>query len=128
MRTLFKVILAFLLFVIVAVGVMYVYMTRGMDELKEAQVRSISPLSLEDGVYTGAFDSGRWANTVEVTVKDRKITEIALVEDVTFSRAEISKGLFDEVIEKQDLDVEIVSGATMTCKAYLVALERALVK
>lgn len=128
MRALFKVILAFLLFVIVSVGVMFVYMTRGMDELKDVQVRSISPLSLEDGVYRGEFDSGRWANTVEVTVKDRKITDISLVEDVTFSRAEISEGLFDAVIEKQDLDVDIVSGATMTCKAYLAALEHALVK
>lgn len=128
MRTLFKVVLAFILFVIVSVGVMYVYMTRGMDELKEAQVGSISPLSLEDGIYRGALDSGRWTNSVEVTVKDKKITGITLVDDVTFSRAEISEGLFDEVIRKQDLDVEIVSGATMTCKAYLVSLERALVK
>lgn len=128
MRTVFKVILAFLLFVIVSVGVMLVYMTRGMEELKGVQVRSISPLSLEDGIYRGEFDSGRWANTVEVTVKDRKITDITLVEDVTFSKVEISEGLFDEVITKQDLDVDIVSGATMTCKAYLVALEHALVK
>ncbi|HSP46769.1 MAG TPA: FMN-binding protein [Clostridiaceae bacterium] len=128
MRTVFRVILAFILFVVVAVGVMFVYMTRGMDELQEAQVRSIAPLSLEDGVYRGEFDSGRWANTVEVTVKDRKIIDIALVEDVTFSRTEISDGLFREVIEKQDLTVDIVSGATMTCKAYLVSLDRALAK
>lgn len=126
MKTVFKVVIAFFLFVVVAVGVMFVYMTRGMDELQEAKVRSIAPLSLKDGVYRGTFDSGRWANTVEVTIKDRKITDIALVEDVTFSRAEISDGLFREVIEKQDLTVDIVSGATMTCKAYLVSLERAL--
>jgi uncharacterized protein with FMN-binding domain len=63
---------------------------------------------------------------VEVTVKDRRITDIALVEDVTFSRPEISEGIFRDVIEKQDLTVDIVSGATMTSKAYLVSLERAL--
>jgi hypothetical protein len=40
MKTLFKVVLAFLLFMVVSVGVMFVYMTRGMDELQEAQVRA----------------------------------------------------------------------------------------
>lgn len=34
--------------------------------------------------------------------------------------------LFNDVIESQTLNVDVISGATLTCKAHLKALENAL--
>ncbi|NLJ39781.1 MAG: FMN-binding protein [Candidatus Atribacteria bacterium] len=41
---------------------------------------------------------------------------------------ELSKKLFDQIIQKQSLQVDTVSNATVTCNAYLKAIENALLK
>jgi uncharacterized protein with FMN-binding domain len=84
--------------------------------------------STVDGTYTGKYDGGRWSNELSVTVKDHKITKIDVVKDVTFPKPEWTDQLFKEVIEKQSVDVDVVSGATVTSKAYLKSIENALAK
>lgn len=111
----------------------------GRNELKNMVIADIDFKKLHDGVYTGAYrgtkDSFRNA-TVEVTVdsgavREIRVTEGALAGDKQTS--EIRKGLtinnlFDEVIKSQSLDVDVISGATLTSNAHLKALENALEK
>lgn len=57
------------------------------------------------------------------------MTEGSLADDK--QETEIKKGitinhLFDEVIKSQTLQVDVISGATLTSKAHLKALEDAL--
>jgi uncharacterized protein with FMN-binding domain len=66
------------------------------------------------------------AKHIEVTVMDNKISKIVITKDVKHPISEVSKKLFDEIIKKQSLNVDIVSGATVTCKAYLKSVENAL--
>lgn len=113
-----------LIFVLVAAGGVF-YITRGLDEGAKVTVDKVDLSSVSDGVYHGKYTSGRWTNELDVTVKDHKIRDIKVVKDVTFPKPEWAQQLFNRVVEKQNTDVEVVSGATVTSKAYLKAVENA---
>jgi hypothetical protein len=69
---------------------------------------------------------------VEVTLKDRRILDVAVVDMATTnpisrdrSRAAVSR-LRGEVLSGQDAGVDVVTGATYTSNAYLHSLQAAL--
>lgn len=111
--------------------------TSGRDELKNLVVADVDFGNLKDGVYTGAYrgikDSLRNA-AVEVTVESGAVTKIRVTEGALAGdkqKNQIGKGhtinsLFDRIIENQSLQVDVISGATLTSKAHLNAVENAL--
>lgn len=113
-----------LVFILAAAGGVF-YITHGLNEGAKLTVNPIDLSSVSDGVYHGRYASGRWTNELDVTVKDHKIYDIKIKKDVTFPKPEWAQQLFERVIEKQNTDVEVVSGATVTSKAYLKAVENA---
>lgn len=104
---------------------MFIYLNIGMD-IKDTEIQSIDLSKVPDGTYQGKYESGRFTNRVELTVKNGKITSIAILDDVTFAKPEVREELFDRIIDKQSLNIEAVSGATATSKAYLKAIENAV--
>jgi uncharacterized protein with FMN-binding domain len=106
-------------------------------ELQNAVIAEVDFKKLKDGVYTGEYRSTKesYRNAaVEVTVSSGTVTEIRVTEGALAGdkqETEIKKGitinsLFDEVIKSQSLQVDVISGATLTSKAHLKALENAL--
>jgi uncharacterized protein with FMN-binding domain len=90
---------------------------------------SINPLDLsvkEDGVYKGSYNFGRWSNEISVTVKDHKITDIEITDDMMIAKPEVTSELLQNVMAAQNTTVDLVSGATVSCKAYLKSIENAL--
>jgi len=128
MKKAFKILAAVIIVFILAVGGVAFYLNQGLEAGSSLAIGTIDAAALADGIYKGSYDSGRWSNEVEVTVKDQKITEIVVTKDVTFPKPEWTEELFDNVIKKQNTDVDVISGATVTCKAYLKAIENALSK
>lgn len=126
MKLFLKIFLAVVIVIVLAVGGFGFYITRGLDTGAKLDIGSVDLNKVEDGVYKGDYNSGRFSNEVSVTVKDHKITNIEIVKDVAISKPEVTKELFDNVIENQDVDVDTVSGATVTSKAYLEAIKNAL--
>lgn len=115
-----------------------VFTAPGRNELQNMVIADVDFKKLQDGVYTGAYrgtkDSFRNA-AVEVTVASGAVTKIRVTEGSLAGdkqRTEIRKGrtindLFDEVIKSQSLQqVDVISGATLTSKAHLKAVENAL--
>lgn len=126
MKKLFKVVLSlFVLIVLAFAGGMF-YLVNGIEAGKKVDINGIDMSAVKDGVYTGIYDSGRWSNKVVVTVKDRKITDIKIADDVAFPNPDVSRALFSRVLNAQDTKVDTVSQATVTSKAYLKAIENAL--
>ncbi len=82
--------------------------------------------TLPDGEYTGQYKGGRWSNKVRVTVKAGRVTGIDVVRDILFRQPEVTRRTLEAIIETQSLEVDAVSGATITAKAYLKAVENAL--
>lgn len=128
MKLALKIVGFFFLFLLLVFGGFVLFMTSG---LKSAQIMAIQPIAvtqIEDGVYEGTYGKGRWANAVDVTVKDGAITDIQVKKTVTFEKPEMTSALIEKVIDKQNIDVDLVSGATATSKSYLKSIEDALTK
>ncbi len=94
----------------------------------EARERPPARLELTDGVFRGSAGGYQARIAVAVTVQNREITDIEVIEhretprlaDGAFSR------LREAIIERQGLDVDVVSGATGTSRGYINAIRDAL--
>lgn len=111
----------------------------GRAEIKNLSFSDIDFGRLQDGKFTGYYkgvkDSLR--NTgVEVTISSGRIVKINAVGGALAGKKqtdEMNNGksledLFRSVMEQETLQVDVISGATLTSKAYLKAVEDALIK
>ncbi len=133
----FFIVLACILGVIViGAGIAFAVFEPGRREAASIVVEDVDFNHLKDGVYVGEYvgtkDHLRDAK-VQATVKGGQLEKV----DVTGGamaqkeRQEIRGGqtlesLFDRVIQKRSLQVDAISGATITTKTHLKALENAL--
>lgn len=128
MKTFFKItICIFAIFLIIAVGGLF-YLSAGLKDGSRVVINDIDPADFEDGTYKGEYKSGRWSNDVVVTIKDKKIVDIKVIDDVMAPKPEVTWEIIRRVIDSQSTEVEVVSSATVTSKAYLKSIENALKK
>ncbi|MFW5981658.1 MAG: FMN-binding protein, partial [Halanaerobiaceae bacterium] len=92
----------------------------------ELGISNVDLSRLEDGIYTGSYEGGRWSNELEVKIKDHQIVGINIIDDLSFSLLEVREEIFQRLQEEQRLDIDVVSGSTLTSKAYIKAVEDAL--
>jgi len=126
MKALLKILAVILIIAVLVIGGVSIYITGGMKAVDQLVIGRIKDENLKDGIYIGKYDEGRFSNEVSVTVENGRIIKIDAIKTVLFERPEVTGELFARVIEKQDTDVDMVSGATITCKAYLKAVENAV--
>jgi len=126
LKGIFKIIIAILCAFILVFASGIFYLSRGLREGRIIEVNGINISDLNDGVYSGKYNAGRWSNLLNVTVRDHKITKINIEDDVTFAKSDVSVELFNKVIEAQNTKVDAISQATVTSKAYLKSIENAL--
>jgi len=113
--------------IIVILIVMFLKVTDGLSEGEKVALNGIDLAAISDGSYTGTYNFKRWSNTVTVHVENHRIVDIDIVEDVMAEGAtNCSDDIIMRVIEAQSTDIDTVSGATVTSKAYLKAIENAL--
>lgn len=100
------------------------------DEDKKEEQKSTAKGSFDvsDGTYYGTGTGFAGKIKVAVTVKDKQITAIEIVEneaddDAFFSRA---KRVIDKIISGQTLEVDVVSGATYSSNGIISAVKNAL--
>ncbi len=110
----------------------------GRREIRNLTINDINFKNLRDGTYVGEYKGKKdsFRNTrVEVTVSSGRVTGIKVLKGALNKEgkpAEInSKGstvedLFEKVIETQSLQVDVISGATLTSKTHVKAVENAL--
>jgi uncharacterized protein with FMN-binding domain len=111
---------------VVVIGFMS-FLLVGQQGLKDAIIQNVDVSKLADGTYEGETTGSRFANKLEVTVSGGKITDIKIVKDMVVSLPDAQRVL-SQVIDKQSLQVDTVSGATVSSKAYLKSIENALTK
>lgn len=120
-----------------AMGGGILFTAPGRNEIKNLTFTGLDFKKLRDGTYVGEYkgtkDSFRNAR-VRVTVSTGKVSDIKVLQgalDKGGKPVEIRKGLtiddlLGRVIESQSLEVDVISGATLTSKAHLKAVENAL--
>lgn len=126
MKKALKILGAMMLVLILMAGGMFIYLTRGLSEGASLPLEGIDLSETADGTYGGQYEGGRWSNQVEVTVENHRIIRLEVVEDVRFVQNDLSQDLFNAVIAAQDTRIDTVSGATVSTRAYLKAIENAL--
>ena len=81
-----------------------------------------------DGTYQGKADfKGTPINViVDVVLQNHVITAVNIIKHTGSPIGKRAEVIVDRIIETQSLDVDIVSGATVSSKAILKAVEEAL--
>ncbi|MHB8062665.1 MAG: FMN-binding protein [Ruminiclostridium sp.] len=122
-----------ILIIVVAAGLGgALFFTSGeRQEARNLPISAINFNNLNDGTYIGEYEGGKYklrANKVQVTVSSAKVTDIKILEHKENQSPEFTDKLYNRVIEAQSLQVDAISGATLTSKAYLKSVENALIK
>ncbi len=123
--------------IVVGLGITMSAFEPGRREAMNLTIGTVDFKHLRDGVYTGEYkgvkDSLR--NTkVEVTVASGTVNEIKVIGGAQANEkqtAEIRHGqsindLLNRVIQNKSLAVDVISGATISSKVHLKAVENAL--
>ena len=81
-----------------------------------------------DGIYRGNYDlSGTPVKVIlDVTIQSHKIIEIKIVKHSCSPIGKKAEKIIDQIISIQNLDVDVISGATASSKAIIKAVENAL--
>ena len=84
--------------------------------------------NFQNGIYTGTGEGYRGKVTVTVKVADGKITELVL-DDYADDKSYMERAknrIFQEMISRQNTDVDTVSGATYSSNGLIEAVNKAL--
>ena len=116
----------------VAGGIGWSRLSKEHREARSLPLNAVKFSKLNDGTYHGAYEGGmyKWrANECQVTMSSGKVIGIQLVgsKDPGGKNTQ-HEALYDRVIQAQSLQVDTISGATLTSKAYLQAVENALIQ
>ena len=83
---------------------------------------------INDGVYRGMYDlSGTPVMvTLDVTVQDHKVINIGIIKHSGSPIGKRAEVIIKDVIDRQNLNVDVISGSTASSKSILKAIENAL--
>lgn len=121
-----KILLIVVIGLVVVLTAGITYLNIGMNEGKKVDIGTIDVSHTADGSYVGSYKNSRWSNQVNVTVLNHRITAINIEKPILIEQADVTEKLINDVLTAQNTDVEIISGATVTSKAYLKSIENAL--
>jgi len=112
------ILIGFICIVVLSCSTAYKTLTAKMPDLT----------SKTDGIYRGNYDlSGTPVNVVlDVTIQNHKISKIEIVKHICSPIGKKAEKIIDQIIAAQNLDVDVVSGATASSKSIIKAVENAL--
>lgn len=93
--------------------------------LKKVKVNEVSISQLADGEYEGAAQIKPVSAKVNVRVENGKIADIEIKDHMT-GLGKNGEKIVDQIINKQSLDVDAISGATQSSVTITKAVEDAL--
>lgn len=98
--------------------------------LNQAQGKKAAPLALKNGTFEGkAYGNNGWL-TVEVTIKDNKITDIKTPgqRETKYLGDTAIREIGKDVLQYQTLNVDNIAGATVTSTALKTVIAQAIEK
>ncbi|MDO8848369.1 MAG: FMN-binding protein [Coriobacteriia bacterium] len=117
----------FLLLMVLALGAMVLATEGQRRDDRNLTIADVDFAQVPDGTYRGSYDG--W-NTFDVfvTVTGGAVTDITIAEDSANPRTDITDKVIELIVDGQSLDVDTVSGATVTTNALVKAVEIGLVE
>lgn len=117
--------IAFIILIILVVGVFLLMTSNAKKELKAMEYEKIDMNLVSDGVYNGEADAGLVKVKVVTTVKNNAIKKIDIIEHQNGmgGKAEV---ITDKIIEENSYKVDSISGATLSSEAIKSAVSKSL--
>ena len=116
------ILLCTILFVLIGASL---YLKRLVNNVNSIMVSNLNMANITDGIYVGKYSITPVYVEVEVSVTEHKITNIKIIEHENGLGGKAEK-IVDDVISRQSLEVDAVSGATVSSKCIIKAIENAL--
>ena len=101
------------------------YLKTLVNDVNSITVSNLNMANITDGIYVGEYSITPVYVEVEVSVTEHKITNIKIIEHENGVGGKAEK-IVDNVISRQSLEVGAVSGATVSSKCIIKAIENAL--
>lgn len=97
------------------------------EKVNNIVIQEVKLDNKKDGKYIGEFDADVISAKVEVEIKNKKISNINIIEHKN-ERGTSAEVIPQKVVDAQSLKVDVVSGATNSSKVILKAIDNALSK
>lgn len=114
--------LCIMLFVLIGVKIVLKML---VDDVNSITVSNPNIANITDGTYVGEYSAKPVYVKVEVLVTEHEITNVKIIEHENGLGGKAEK-IVDDVISKQSLEVDAVSGATVSSRCIIKAIEKAL--
>ena len=114
--------------VLMTLAIMNIFISCNTSQYTDIQAFLPDLSNKSDGTYRGEQDfPGTPIHVIaDVVVQDRAITAINIVKHSCSPIGKKAEVITGQIIERQSLDIDVVSGATVSGKAILKAVENAL--
>ena len=120
-----KILIILLCTILFAVIGASLYLKTLVNDVNSITVSNLNMANITDGIYVGEYSITPVYVEVEVSVTEHKITNIKIIEHENGLGGKAEK-IVDNVISRQSLEVGAVSGATVSSKCIIKAIENAL--
>ena len=138
-NTMFWIVMIIVLVIAVSITVVLLFDGPGRREIAELRFSPIDFNNLHDGMYVGNFkgEKSHLRDTqVEIVVSEGIVSDTKIIKGAIDKNGEpmVLKGnrsvlqILDAVAQAKTLEVDVISGATITSKSHLKAMENALVQ
>lgn len=107
---------------VIALGVSIFKMKGQLDNIDRTPV---DMTQVSDGVYEGSSETELVKVDVQVTVKGGKIEDIKILKH-EYGKGKPAEALIDIIMQKNDVEVDAVSGATVSSEVIKDAVRKAL--
>lgn len=98
-----------------------------LNDIRQLNILTPELSSLTDGDYKGEYTILPVEVEVMVSIKSNLISDIEILKHFN-GLGKQAEAIIPLVIDKQSLDVEVISGATVSSKCILKAIENAMTK
>jgi len=100
--------------------------TMNLNKIRNMAIKNIDFTKISDGIYKGEAQAGNYTYKVRVTIENHKIVNIDGLDNRKSPYVTYAEGVFTKIIKQQKVDVDAITGATTTSKAFMKAVENAL--
>ncbi len=123
MKKVFKIFgIVLLTFIVIIIAV---FIKIGSMEQPVINVHDVDLMNIDDGLYEGKYSSFPVKAIVTVLVKDNIIKEITIKKHDN-GKGQKAERIVDQIVKEQSLDVDVISGATLSSNVIRKAVEQAL--
>ena len=128
MKKIKKYLLVFLVFILcIGVFAYFKINSQSKKSINSIKIENIDLSTVKNGTYLGSYTSNPCAAKVRLTIENHQIKNIELLEHQKGlgGKAEV---ILDDVVESQSLEVDTISGATLSSKVLLKSVENAIIE